>query len=342
MNVLPKWMQRKRRRTCSFSPSQMETFVLCPRKWWFKSVRLLYDPPKGSTTFGTVLHAVLERWLSADQTGRCTKTGQEVDLYPPGWTRAINQYTGEFDGEVSATEIVLIQKLVNMAIEEGILCRIPGRKIEQHFKKVIMQLACVDCGGVGCSSCNMTGVGTEIYSTGFIDLVTPEGIEDHKTTSNMQYAASNRPKASRYLGGNLQIMLYARMQLQELLEQGQPLPQTYSVTHNVYLKNQQKPRVKKVSVTLFTQAIFDFWTEKVEPLVRWMAHYRSVAERWHQVPDNSEKGACNAYGGCPYLPICTGREDETRYEDRVAAYKKERYHATASFQATPLTVGSTP
>ena len=52
------------------SPSQLETFELCPRKWWFlKKLRLPTRQQKGAS-FGTVLHGVIERYLTADKTGR--------------------------------------------------------------------------------------------------------------------------------------------------------------------------------------------------------------------------------------------------------------------------------
>lgn len=335
------WRSRSRDRVMVISASQLESFQLCPRKWWLRSVRKLYDPPKGSTTFGTVLHEVLERYLGADDTGRDPRTGQPVDIFPPGWHIAKNKYTGEVDGEINQAEATILWRLIQLAIEDGVLVRRPGRVVEGQFRRSIVQLGCSHCHARGCQHCQGTGVGTDIQITGFIDVAWPEGIEDHKSTKSMRYARSARPGTKKFLGDNTQMLVYARMEIQRMIEEGIPVPPVFELRHNVYCKDPEKPEVRKVEVKVETAKIIQFWDSQVQPTAQWMSHWREHAERWSHVPDHAHQNACNAYGGCPYLTICTGREDEKGYEERVDRYRNERY-AAPTFQAAPLTIEGSP
>src|SRR6185369_11814492 len=79
----------------TISASQIATWDDCHRKWWLQRVAKLPEVPRGYLIFGTVLHACLERWCSADAQGRvpdpvpeCLKgqrSGDPVDVFPPGW-----------------------------------------------------------------------------------------------------------------------------------------------------------------------------------------------------------------------------------------------------------------
>jgi len=56
------------------SASQLKTYALCPKKWYLEKVEKVPPGPPGyGATFGTVLHACLER----------LQTGEEI--YPEGW-----------------------------------------------------------------------------------------------------------------------------------------------------------------------------------------------------------------------------------------------------------------
>jgi CRISPR/Cas system-associated exonuclease Cas4 (RecB family) len=83
----PKWDSRVyKENELVMSPSQLENYLQCPRKWWFNSIRKMpeLEQKKDNFDFGNVLHEAAARWISADDTGR-DHNGQPVDLFPDGW-----------------------------------------------------------------------------------------------------------------------------------------------------------------------------------------------------------------------------------------------------------------
>ena len=87
------WEEKRQSKKLTVSASQIDTFRLCPRKWWLGKIRKL--PGNAGAQhfiFGTILAEVCERYLLADDLGY-DKSGVPVDLYPPGWTSAINRIT---------------------------------------------------------------------------------------------------------------------------------------------------------------------------------------------------------------------------------------------------------
>ena len=209
------WKQKRSVPLMVLSPTQFEEAELCVRKWWLHRVRGLQVPTAtGSQVFGTVLHSVIERYLSADEIGTvpcstchgsnfygddvcsaCEGHGRvPVDLYPPGWTNATNRW-GKSDGTITPAEGDVIQRLVGQAIESGVIERLPDRLLEHEIKIPLVTLPCGPCQGAGCEKCEGTGKGTQVNFTGFSDYLTPEGVQDHKSTSSMKWAKS--PEALR-------------------------------------------------------------------------------------------------------------------------------------------------
>lgn len=46
-----------------FSPTQISTFLECPRKWAFRRIEKIYEPPNASAALGTESHGLLEKYL---------------------------------------------------------------------------------------------------------------------------------------------------------------------------------------------------------------------------------------------------------------------------------------
>ena len=309
------WKERRERKELRTSATQHETFDLCKRKWWLNKIRRLSDG--GSThaqALGTVLHSVCERYLLADDLGRDRETGEPVDLYPEGWEEAINRY-GKSDGRVTPAEAALIKRLVAKAIEEGVLERRPNRSIEHAFRQSILK----------------TDNGTNVQIEGLIDVLYPDTIEDHKTSKSTRWL-----KSKEQLKKNTQVLIYAKVALEELKRKGAPIPPNITVRHNGFIKDPDKPLVRKTEVSIPVAKIDQFWKEHVEENAKKMEFWRQNAEVWSDLPDPKDKGACQAYGGCPYRPICSGRENEEQYEARLDRQGK-------SARMTPVTVNrSTP
>lgn len=282
--------KKRRSGTLRLSASQIETFRLCPRKWWLSKVRKLKEGgPTEAQAFGTVLHAVCERYLRADDNGVDPKTGEAVDLFPTGWHVAFNRYGG-IDGHLTVEEQKLVKALIHKAIEEGVLQREPGRQVEAEFKAEIIPGATIE---------------------GFVDLLYPHRIEDHKTSKSTKWL-----KSANALAENPQMLIYAYMGLSE-----SDLPEI-TLRHNGYVKDPERPIVRKTEITVSREHVEAFWRNEIVPTAEAMLRFRAEAENVDDVdPPESMAHACSAYGGCAFRPICSYRETEDQYELRVSGKK---------------------
>ena len=249
------------------SASQFKTYQRCSRLWWFDKVLRL--PRTGGSyghIFGKVIHAVAERWLEADETGRNLE-GERKELYPDGWQ------TEEGETILQEDEAV-VKELINMAISQGVIQRLPDRIIEKSFTITLID---------------------DIQVTGRIDLALPGQVHDHKSTVNMRYALSPDK-----LSKDTQMLLYAHVQKLDT----QP---HVTLQHNVF--DRTKIRVRKTVVNVSKEEVQEHW-EGLQTLAKEMKRLKMADHQpddFKNVPCNMPDG-CNMYGGCSYLSVCVGRE----------------------------------
>ena len=259
------------------SASQLKTFNRCQRLWWFEKVKQL--PGRGSSygaTFGSVIHKVLERWLLADHTGR-SPDGNPVDLYPQNW-----QYTD--DGlRIEEEHEEVIKAIVQEAADKGILQRRPGMQIEKHFL-----LDLID----------------DVQIQGYVDVYLPGEIQDHKSTGNMRYALSKAKLAS-----DLQMLIYAYVGSLEF-----PDFEEWVLQHNVF---ERSGKMRTTTVQVPTADVIEHWEGVKETAFQMKILHddETPEEDWKQLNDGMPD-ACNAYGGCRFIPICTDRETPEHYRAR--------------------------
>lgn len=323
------WLDRRKKRLLTISASQVETFDRCPRAWWLSQVRGFKTFSSESQVFGTVLAAVAERYLLADDCGRDPKTGDAVDLYPHEWYIAKSRYPGQPpDGEIGISDQNLVKTLVKAAIDGGVLERKPGRKPESEFRRTVSKTPeCTTCKGgrpvlgtdgkpIPCPECNGDGTGMHVQIVGFMDVAYADSVEDHKTTKSMKYAKS--PKA---LQDNAQMLIYAKEIIARadadstLWPEGRPLSQV-TVRHNIFCKDPDDLRVKYVEAIVTRDRINQYWSHIQEDAAL-MVELRKRVDVWHECPEpnNYAKAtACNAYGGCPFRELCAGRISEKGFE----------------------------
>lgn len=344
------WRSKRTRRLLVTSASQHETFELCRRKWWLKQVRKLEEPERAATVFGDVLHAVIERFLSADAQGR-SLTGEPVELYPEGWHKCIPRFAEKpVEGFISPEEQDIIKRLIAKAIESGVLERRLGGEVEIDFRHDVITLKCEACKGSGkvcdvcrapsyerpphgwtcdeghggedatCPTCKGDGKGTHIQIMGFIDLLFEDEVQDHKSVKAMRWAKS--PEA---LKQTTQMLIYAKVCLDKARAEGRRIDRV-TLRHNIYCKDGNDLRVRKSETQVTVEEIERAWT-KIQVNGVEMDRLRRTAEKWTDIPDpRSLQEACNAYGGCPYRSICSGKESELGYEQRLANSKKYGYN----------------
>ena len=267
------------------SASQIKTFDLCIRKWWFLSRMKLPVIKKDHFKFGTILHEVVERYLNADDVGK-DKSGSPVDLHPEGWAEGID-----------VADAALIKILVRAAIEEGVIERWPRRRIEHEFSRVF----------------------DGFVLTGFIDVLLPDSVIDHKTTKNMRYA-----KSESGLKKDLQMLIYAGELLMQCDEKKTPPPEVLTLRHNVFLKEiRGKTMIRKTEALVTPDFVESFWEEEVMPRCGEMVAVDKVFDEkdnqaWKDLPlpENTNQ-ACNAFGGCPFMSVCHRGENIPAYRDRL-------------------------
>lgn len=269
------------------SPTQVEAFDLCNRKWWFQSVKKLPRIRRDFQDFGITFHSLAERWLKADDTGR-DEQGNAVDLFPAGW-----------DKSITPAESSLLRDLFDKAVSEGVLIRLPHRVIEYNF-------------GRGWEP-NETyfWLTNDVAVTGLIDLMGLDTVEDHKTTKNKRYI-----KSREALKKSPQMLIYSRVLLEVMRLRGQPTPHEVKVAHNVMVKDPINPWVKKVDARIPVVDVIKYWDElKIKSQL--MVEVAQL-KHWTTVPGPvSYQHACQAFGGCEFRGICGKQMTPEEYERRV-------------------------
>jgi hypothetical protein len=311
------------------SVSQLKTAQHCRRKRFFESVRKLPRVKTGAQAFGTLLHAVVERFLEADYQGRDKKTRQPVDLYPAGWdvlvflTKPGTERLEEIPlcdmteeellrargvQELDGWEIGLIKMLVAKAIEDGVIERRPGGKVEHPFTIPIKSL--------------------NVLFTGFIDYCTDFDVDDQKTTKNRRYLLT-----AEKIAADIQMMSYGAVRLIEGQSAGIALPETLTLAHNGFVKGStphdemmgvkpHPPGVRRTPVIVTPAQVIDFWNKTTLPLMAVVLEDAKVDDPLKDIP-HPGPGACAAYGGCPYLTICTGQESVDIFAKRMTLLKQQ-------------------
>lgn len=292
----------------SVSPSQYTTYQdLCRRKWWFGSVLKLPDPPKGPQTYGTVLHACIERYLKADVTGRDPATGKAVDLYPAGWRSA-----KERDGttrEITLEEGEQIKHLIQLGIEKGVIYRPQDVLVEHEYWSPPI-------------------IGT-IREHGFIDMATETTVRDWKTRGRRRYSLSEAE-----LKTDLQMRCYSAELRRIRVTQNYPdIP--IEASHAYFIKGESEIDVFERKTT-FTPEDLDKHSEEVLTIVEGMVVLSEVAEdAWKSVEGPVEgSNACNKYGGCPYREICSGGSSPGMYRTKMTRVAKANQEREARMSET--------
>lgn len=277
------------------SASQDETFNDCRRKWWFQSIVRMPSPPKTNTVFGTVFHAVAERWLKADERGVDPKTGEPVELFPEDWD-LVSERGQKL--RLPPGDAAMLRRLFQEAVDAGVLVRSPDRKIEHLIRKDVIE---------------------GVTLKGFVDVLLPGEIQDHKTTRNMRYAKSADPQSPDYLGKSKQMLLYAT-------EAG---PGSIRLRHNVICWDRNRPAVRTVEAEV-TQAEIDGNWKRLQAQAAEMLHWSECPEeRWKSVPASTS--ACSKYGGCPFVSICGGKDTTAQYRERIQRLLDNEVPATSTW-----------
>jgi hypothetical protein len=240
------------------------------------------------------LHSVAERYLSADDNGRVPEPPSaaidmnlcwdEGPLAGQKWGEAVNLYPDGWDDPLTPADSVLIKRLIQMGIEAGVLERREGRKIEGRFERPMLD---------------------DHVLVGFIDLEMPGEIQDHKTTKAMRWA-----KGAAQLRTNIQMLVYAWEYFQRTDDD------EVVIRHNTFCKGVgAAPAVRHRETTVTREYVLEWWTSKIVPLMAELAEDDEKTD-WTEVEEaRPGSGACEKYGGCERVLLCTGFET---FEQHIA------------------------
>lgn len=284
------------------SPSQVQTFEQCDRKWWASSILKMPSQSKDYFAFGTIFDQVMRRYYSADRQGRDPKTGLIIDLFPPGWdtnTEKGRSYT------LTPAEVVRVKHWVRRATEKGIL----------SYDGFVAN-------GVAYSRKLIDGA----WIVGEIDLLMEDGIQDFKTAKNSKYLkreGPDKPIDTPYLRGDksspncvghdTQMLTYAC----EWFERNEA-DWICKVGHRQFIKDaEDTDGVYMVTAEISRRRADQHW-RYLQDTAAAMLKLRNVPEAdWFKVGGPKVPDACSAYGGCAMLGICGKTETPDQYRARV-------------------------
>jgi len=238
---------------------------------------------------GDLTHKAIERFM-----GDKTKS----PLFPENW----DVYFG--DGiikRLSRTETDLIKTWIKKGTEKKFFDIGKNVEIEKNFSMPLTE---------------------DLNLIGIIDVLDKEQnlIIDHKTTKDKRYALT--PKK---LAQDLQMRVYA-LAATELFFFQTPV----QVRHNAFIKDgtiRFPPSVAEIT----EEAMKETYTEIVEDGIEILETKEHALRTRKQLGENAweaihgprESYGCNKFGGCAFMPICTGQEGVTEYCRRVSRQKDE-------------------
>ena len=308
----------------TISASQLATAWDCERKWWLERVARLPDVPKGYLVFGTVLHACLERWCSADEQGRVPSgdgtvldlnqnvyvsgnpplvgqfVGHPVEVFPPGWEEIEEKGV---KARVTPNEAALIRRLVEQAVERGLVQRGDGRVLERELRLPVIE---------------------GVNLVGFVDVFVPRcspmppQIDDHKTfgESSTRFLKQKDPTSPNYLGKDEQLLTYCAA---TSLIDGWDGPVV--VRHNQFPKFDDPRGPRSVEATVPAEVWAEHWARVQDTAAR-LLQVRDI-KKWDDVPGPYGSDVCQKYGGCPFREICGRRTTLDGFRASIEQRKAE-------------------
>lgn len=280
------------------SASQVDLLRSCPRRWYFRYELKLPEEKSKNTILGDIGHGVCERWYP------------DEELYPEGWHLCRNRWTGELTGDsINKAEQALVQKLVDQAIKDGMLVRLPEGEVEKELK-----FKCLNF---------------EDYAVtfgGFLDYFSAPAkhIEDHKFCKSFRWYGKKKLENATAMNA----YAYAAY-----VEGWIPKEESVWLRYNLFRKDPKSPKIQPVEVEVDWPKVEAYWEKNILPAIRDMVLYRKNAGSYNDVPvAEDRKNACRAFGKtCDFFDICEGKETPDQHRSRhngsVIENRKNEYQS---------------
>jgi len=298
--------------TLTTSVSQCKDVAACNTKWYLKKVMKCPSIFAASTTRGSILHEVLERYSEADDRGIDPKTQSPIIMYPDNWVTKTDERSGQTK-DITYEEQAWIRRIVPLAEEMGILWRPPGRVIEHKFEHMLLPAIPEE---------DLP----EINIVGYIDLAYDFTIIDHKSMKNTRYALNSIRGSERYIGDDVQLLTYCYYWAMHQHSLGHELPKEMDVEHWQYpFEDDNKQQGYGIPQKAHATVTWIKVLENLEALKKVADTSRRLRKlELSEVPKNDNE--CGSYGGCQFRALCAGQESVTMYCDRTNyAINPEKY-----------------
>ena len=247
-----------------FSPSQIEAYRTCPRKWAWKYIERIEAPPNPYAAFGLAVHFQIERYLIE---------GVPFDLTTDA-------------GECAMAGIHLIPRpgTPGMSVEQPWFMSGWGHLF--HGKKDIQIDRVVGT--------NILSPDNTLNESALVDPLHGQRVPiiiDHKTTGDLNAGWNLTPDT---LPKNPQAVLYAADAMLKLGTQAVDLRWNY-------YRRRRPFKAKPVDVRVYRETLEPALAD-IKNTADEMALIKLSGTRAKDLPPNPD--ACGAYGGCPFVRHC--------------------------------------
>lgn len=271
-----------------FSPSQVDTFRLCERKWGFSAIDRIYSPSGAGAALGSEVHALWEAYL-------------EHGTMPPKSAA----------GKIAEATLAYLPLPGRVTVEgENFVL------IEDEFGRMVMtcriDFSIDDQGALSVDELGQMPPGwdLEVYPRENVPL-----IGDHKTTSSFDYAKAADDLVglgTRDVPGDAQATCYGLVAaLKHPTAPAIDLFWSYSRTKGA---RKALPVRARLTLTDLQRSLSFLWQD-----VEKMRSLKRTASSANQLSPNMN--ACDAFGGCPHRSRCeiSNEEKLSNMSDALAA-----------------------
>lgn len=293
----------------AFSPSQVDTFRLCARKWGFGAIDRIYMPGNASAALGSRAHELWEDYL---KTGKMPSATVGKDAV----------------GKIAEATLKFLP-LPGVAHVEGETFVL----IEDHAGNLIVMTCRIDftIDDQGRFSLDQLGEMPPGWSVEEHPFEGVPLIGDHKSTSSFDYAKQPEDligNGTRDQPGDAQATCYGLVAV--LKSPNAPAVDLFWSYSRTKGAKAALPIRARMSLTDLDRSLSFLWQD-----VDAMRRFKQTAQRANDLPANAN--GCNAFGGCPHRQRC-----ELTNEEKINAMSSSLAALLGVTTAAPAVASPTP
>lgn len=267
------------------SASQIDTYLSCPRRWFYRSVLKVKTPQHPKAALGDRVHKLLEAYL-------------ESPPYAPAWPDVAETF--ELTGRGGKVTKYYPGKLAELGIRHlpppGVATVEETMRLDIHYGGEPIRYN----GRVDAQWAEVAGEPAPLSALG-MDPSAGYVIHDHKTTASLSYALTDDPAPGpKSLAWNVQALIYARWAFHQYAH----IPKV-RLSWGYLVTAPKKEKSSPVTIEVDREHV-----RSCAPALDSTARNMGVYRRHLDVLPPADTQACEDYGGCAYRDICPRSEEE--------------------------------